>query len=94
MFFFLSFHERGTNNFSESPRENKPEGLDGLISTRNLQTLVIIFGNDFVGGDLEEEDESFARMVGDRRFLILGEETAMLDNESQYHSQLIQSKLK
>lgn len=26
--FFLSFHERGTNNFSESPRENKPEGLD------------------------------------------------------------------
>ena len=55
---------------------------------------MIIFGNDFIGGDLEEEDESFARMVGDRRFLILGEETAMLDNEPQYHSQLIQSKLK
>lgn len=51
---------------------------------------MIIFGNDFIGGDLEEEDESFARMVGDRRFLILGEETAMLDNEPQYHSQLIQ----
>lgn len=55
---------------------------------------MIIFGDDFIGGDLEEEDESFARMVGDRRFLILGEETAMLDNEPHYHSQLIQSKLK